>query len=136
MNNHKKVFSAIAFFLLISSCSSPGNSTESYTNLSAIEGAALIKENTSNKDFIIIDVRTLAEYNDAHIKNAVLIDFYSDSFKTDILKLDKNKTYFVYCRSGNRSGQAAAFMKNSGFKIVYNLKSGIREWIAKGLPVE
>jgi len=95
----------------------------------------LIQRNQGNQDFIIIDIRTPEEFNEGHIENAINIDFYSETFKEDLDKLDKNKTYFIYCRSGNRSGRAMPIMKDLGFKEVYNLSVGIKEWIAEGLPV-
>ena len=70
-----------------------------------------------------------------HIENAVNIDFYSETFKEDLDKIDKNRTYFIYCRSGNRNGKAMSIMKELGFIEVYNLSVGIKEWIAEGLPV-
>jgi len=99
------------------------------------EAFELIQRNQGNTNFIIIDIRTTQEFNEGHIENAVNIDFYSEIFKEDLDKLDKNKTYFIYCRSGNRSGRAMPIMKELGFKEVYNLSVGIKEWIAEGLPV-
>ena len=95
----------------------------------------LIQRNQGNQDFTIIDIRTPEEFDEGHIENAINIDFYSETFKEDLDKLDKNKTYFIYCRSGNRSGRAMPIMKVLGFKEVYNLSVGIKEWIAEGLPV-
>jgi rhodanese-related sulfurtransferase len=46
----------------------------------------------------------------------------------EIEKLDKNKTYYVYCRSGNRSFHAGNFMLQAGFQKVYNLEPGIIGW--------
>jgi len=99
------------------------------------EAFELIQSNQGNADFIIIDIRTPEEFNEGYIENAINIDFYSETFKQDLDKLDKNKTYFIYCRSGNRSGRAMPIMKDLGFKEVYNLSAGIKDWIAEGLPV-
>lgn len=99
------------------------------------EAYALIQQNEDNPDFQIIDVRTQEEFDDGHIENAVLIDFYSEDFREKIARLDREKAYFVYCRSGNRSGQAVDIMRELGFQEVYNLSTGIREWIEQELPV-
>ena len=99
------------------------------------EALELIQRNQGNPDFVIIDIRTPEEVSEGYIENAVNIDFYADIFKEDLDKLDKNKTYLIYCRSGNRSGQAMPIMKDLGFKEVYNLSIGIKGWIAEGLPV-
>jgi len=112
-----------------------GSPNQIFEDIGVQESFELIQRNQMNQDFIIIDIRTPEEFNEGHIENAVNIDFYSETFKEDLDKLDKNKTYFIYCRSGNRSGRAMPIMKELGFKEVYNLSVGIKEWIAEGLPV-
>ncbi len=73
----------------------------------------------------IIDVRTPTEFNAGHIDGAINIDFDNSTFKREVSKLDKSKTYFIYCRSGNRSGQAFSIMKTDGIKNIYDLQGGI-----------
>lgn len=70
---------------------------------------------------VILDVRTPSEYQSGHAQDSANIDFYAPNFADEIQKLDKNKKYHVYCRSGNRSGQAEAMMKQMGFKDVQNI---------------
>lgn len=94
----------------------------------------LISENGDNPDFMIIDVRTPEEYAEGHIENSVLIDFNGGDFEAGIGELDKNGKYLVYCRSGNRSGQAVDYMQEQGFKEVYNMLGGIGDWTSAGLP--
>lgn len=78
---------------------------------------------------VILDVRTPQEWQEGIIPNAVKIDFLNAAtFLSEIDKLDKNKTYFVYCRSGNRSGQTCQIMDQKGFKAAYNLMGGMMEW--------
>jgi rhodanese-related sulfurtransferase len=78
---------------------------------------------------VIIDVRTLAEVQQGYIPNAIHIDIYNgQKFIDEVMKLDKTKSYYVYCRSGGRSGQACAFMNQAGFEKVYNLVGGIMQW--------
>lgn len=72
---------------------------------------------------IVVDVRTPQEFASGHTKSAINIDFKNDNFKTEILKLDKNAVYKLYCRSGNRSGQALKVMTDLGFKKLQNLGS-------------
>ena len=74
-------------------------------------------------NMIILDVRTQEEYKESHVKDSLNIDVLNSDFKTKVDKLDKNKTYKVYCRSGNRSGQAERLMKAMGFKDVENIGS-------------
>ncbi len=77
---------------------------------------------------IIIDVRTKVEYEQGHIPNAKLIDIYLPTFTYEILELDKNKSYYLYCRSGSRSYHAGLFMIENGFTNVFNLKNGVLDW--------
>lgn len=70
---------------------------------------------------VIIDVRTAAEYEMGHAENSINIDFYSPHFIQDIQKLSKDEDYKLYCRTGNRSGQAVALMTQVGFKKVENI---------------
>jgi len=88
----------------------------------------------SEKNITIIDVRTAAEYQMGHAQNSLNIDFYSPSFLEEIKKLDMNGSYQLYCRSGNRSGQAEGIMKQMGFKDVINV--GGLEQAAQKYPFE
>ena len=78
---------------------------------------------------VVLDVRTDAEVADGIIPNAIHIDIYKgQGFIDEVEALDKTKNYYVYCRSGNRSGQACAIMEQLGFENAYNLEGGILEW--------
>jgi len=104
-------------------------------NISADEAHQLIEENKGNTDFLIIDIRTESEYNQGYIQDAINIDYYSPNFTEQLDNLDKNMTYLIYCRSGNRSGNALNEMKKLNFNEVYNLEGGIITWIDKGYPL-
>ncbi len=103
-------------------------------NVTPREAFALIQDNEDNPDFIIIDVRTPEEFAEGHVEDAIIIDFYSESFRSEVNALDKNKTYLIYCRSGGRSGKALKIMVELGFTEVYNMAGGIVDWKAEGLP--
>ncbi|MGB5272918.1 MAG: rhodanese-like domain-containing protein [Flavobacteriaceae bacterium] len=78
---------------------------------------------------MVLDVRAPEELEEGFIPNATNIDFYlGQQFLEEIGKLDKGKNYYVYCRSGNRSGQACAIMNSLGFKNTYNLAGGFMNW--------
>jgi rhodanese-related sulfurtransferase len=95
-------------------------------NLSQDEWTAQL-ENDDNA--IILDVRTPEEVDEGYIPNAIHIDFYlGQEFLDELQKLDKTKHYYVYCRSGNRSGQACAIMQHSGFSKTFNLEGGFMQW--------
>ena len=83
----------------------------------------------NDSDAVILDVRTAEEMEEGYIPNAIHIDIYlGQEFLDEIDKLDKSKNYYVYCRSGNRSRQACALLKNTGISNAYNLEGGIIEW--------
>jgi len=83
----------------------------------------------ANDDAIILDVRTEDEFENGYIPNAKNIDIYlGQEFISELKRLDKNKSYYVYCRSGNRSGQACAIMNQLGFENAYNLEGGFLDW--------
>jgi rhodanese-related sulfurtransferase len=104
------------------------------TNLSA-ERFKAASEN--DKSGVIIDLRTPEEIKQkGSIKDAVLIDYLAKDAEKKIDQLDKNKTYYVYCAGGGRSGECAEYMEKHGFKRVYNLEKGFSEWITKGFPIE
>jgi len=104
-------------------------------DISVKEVYDLIGKNKDNQSFIIIDVRTPKEFADERIENAVNIDYYSKEFQNELNKLDKEKTYLIYCLSGNRSGRALAIMKELGFREVYNMLGGIIQWKAERYPL-
>lgn len=82
-----------------------------------------------DQDAIILDVRTEEEVASGKIPNSVNIDIYKgQGFIYRLEEMDKNKTYFVYCRSGARSAQACSIMNQLGFEKTYNLIGGIMQW--------
>lgn len=83
---------------------------------------------SEKKKFEVIDVRSKGEFGEGTIKGFKHYDLFSSSFKSRINKLDKSKTYVVYCRSGSRSRSACNMMTNLGFENVYNLRGGIMGW--------
>jgi phage shock protein E len=112
--------------LMVSSCSSQ------HPALPPAEYAEKIK----SENVILLDVRTPQEYQSGHLKGALLINYHDDNFMEQVSRLDTNKTVYIYCRSGNRSGDAQADMLAKGFKNVVNLGGGILAWEKEGLPFE
>lgn len=100
------------------------NKTAGYINITPEEAK---KRLDSEKGIILLDVRTMEEYQAGHIKDSMLIPV--DTLKQEAEKQlkDKKITIFVYCRSGNRSTTAAKILVDLGYKNVYNL-GGITEW--------
>ena len=63
----------------------------------------------------IIDVRTIEEWNTGYLQGAVRIGIEAADFTTQLEQLNKTSDYFIYCRSGNRAGQAISIMRDMGF---------------------
>ena len=90
---------------------------------------AWISQLSNDGNAIILDVRTDLEVSEGIIPKAQQIDIYKgQGFIEEIEALDKAKNYYIYCRSGNRSGQACAIMNQLGFDNTYNLVGGFMEW--------
>lgn len=99
--------------------------------------ASQFQELSKKDDVILVDVRTPEEFTSGHIEGAVNLNFNEkNTFEASLGKLDKNKTYLVYCRSGNRSGQAVALMQTKGFTSLTNLSGGIQSWQSAGFPLQ
>lgn len=84
---------------------------------------------------VILDVRTPDEYATGHIDGAILADVSDASFASRVAGLDRSATYFVYCRSGNRSAAATSFMIEQGFTSVFELDGGVIAWSNEDLPL-
>ena len=88
-----------------------------------------VEQLAKDDNAVILDVRTDAEVAEGIIKNAIHLDIYKgQEFINEIEELDKSKNYYVYCRSGNRSGKACQIMEQLGFENAYNLEGGMLEW--------
>ena len=83
-------------------------------------------------DYILVDVRTLEEYESGHIQDAKHFDFYSESFQKEILSLDKSSSIILYCRTQNRSTKTANYLKENGYKKVTVIAGGITSWVKNG----
>tara|TARA_A100001011_G_scaffold94399_1_gene99302 strand:+ start:1619 stop:2002 length:384 start_codon:yes stop_codon:yes gene_type:complete len=116
----------IVVLLMITACvSSPKKQTQ--MDELAPDAWAELQEQTSES--VILDVRTEEEFESGYIKGALNMDIRGGvDFLASIESLDKSKSYFVYCRSGARSGQACQLMSQMGFSAVYNLDGGVLAW--------
>lgn len=97
----------------------------SYQDLDAIEFKNGFE---TDENAVIMDVRTPAELAEGQIEGHILINVMDSSFPSKIGELDKSKSYYIYCRSGNRSGQVCNYMSNLGFEKLFNLRGGIIAW--------
>lgn len=90
----------------------------------------------ADTSYVVLDVRTAEENAEGYIPGTDFnIDVLEDGFKAEALKLlPKGKTVALYCRSGNRSKNAARILSGSGYKVV-ELSTGIRGWAAEGKEI-
>jgi rhodanese-related sulfurtransferase len=100
----------------------------------SVDAAAAITDNPPD-DLVVLDVRTPEEFAEGHLEGAVLVDFYAADFADQLAALDTDVPYLVYCRSGNRSGQALGMMEQLGFASAVDVDGGIVAWADAGLPV-
>ncbi|OCA83186.1 hypothetical protein A8F94_18900 [Bacillus sp. FJAT-27225] len=112
---------SVLFLLLILALT--GCSGSSYETVNAEKAKELVD---SGKIDGILDVRTPEEYQAGHIEGAIMIPL--QVIESQMAKLGKDKTYLVYCRSGNRSQQASEILSQNGFKHIYNMSDGYSEW--------
>lgn len=127
---NKRVLSAVvaltAGVLLLAGCSS---NKAAITNMNVKDFSTIAQQ----ADVVILDVRTPGEFSQGHIEGAMNIDVEASTFDSEIAKLDKSKTYAVYCHSGRRSGIATQTMAKMGFKHLYNLQNGLSDWMSQGM---
>lgn len=97
-----------------------------YQNIDEVDFAEKL---AADGNGVLLDVRTQEEVDAGFIAGAEKLDFFNPNFPEELEKLDKSKNYYVYCRSGNRSGQACGLMAQKGFSgELFNLNGGIMGW--------
>lgn len=119
-----------ALALTLGACA--GTQTTTPTLIGPAEAQELVM---SDPDVVVLDIRTPEEVAAGAIPGAQVVDFYSPTFRADIDGLDRDATYLVYCRSGNRSAEATELMGNLGFESVYELDGGVLAWANAGLAL-
>ncbi len=97
---------------------------DGYRQIDAEEAKRMMDEETG---YIILDVRTVQEYNEGHIPGAILLPDYEVEDRAEELLPDKEQLILVYCRSGNRSKGASAALSKLGYTNVVEF-GGIRSW--------
>ena len=110
--------------LLLNGCSNSDQQSVKYISSSEFIELSI--------DFELIDVRTKSEYESGFIESGLNIDFFSDTFESDILSLNKNSKIILYCRTNNRSTKTAILLKKNGFKDISVIEGGITDWVKNG----
>lgn len=86
----------------------------------------------ADKKNVVLDVRTVKEFEAGHVPGAVNIDWNGPDFEKKVGALDKGKVYLVHCAAGVRSAKASAAMTKLNFKHLYNLEGGFKAWEKAG----
>ena len=86
------------------------------------------KINFAHPDIVLLDVRTPEEFAQGHLQGAINIDVQAEDFAQDIVQLDPNKTYYIYCRSGARAQVAKDAMDVANMKKSYPFRNGITDY--------
>ena len=102
----------VVLLAVVSGCGSGSAEGVGVRTVSATEAVKVLESR------VVIDVRSPAEVAEGAITGATVLDFNAGEFEAKIGDYDRNAAYLVYCRSGNRSGQAVAIMKELGFTDV------------------
>jgi phage shock protein E len=128
-------FSAVAVLSLSAAaglvgCSGGGTAAVTTIGADQLVGVA------SQPGVVVLDVRTPAEFAEGHLPDAVNIDISDPTFTEQIDALPRDASYVVYCRSGNRSAQAAALMADAGFTDVYDVDAGLATLAEAGVPLQ
>jgi len=108
---------------------------QSQSEVEILEPQAFIERVKADTSAIILDVRQPEEFDEGHLAQAINLDWLNQTvFINGLAKLNKQKTYYIYCRSGRRSQAAAGKLKAEGFQVV-DLKGGYLHWVEVGMPV-
>ena len=121
--SNQLVFLILAMSLL-TGCSRSEAQESVYRKISAQDAYKMMSE---LEDYVLLDVRTEAEYKEGHIPGALLIPFNEILSLAEKKLPDKNKTIFVYCRSGGRSANAVKELASLGYTNIYDI-GGIINW--------
>jgi rhodanese-related sulfurtransferase len=126
---------AIAVALMVSGMASGGSART--VGAAAVRGGVISPAQYvaqfSAVEHVLLDVRTVGEFQSGHIAGAANIPV--EVLAARLAELPKDKPIVLYCRSGNRSAQAARLLRSAGYADVYDL-GGIIAWQAQGYPIE
>ena len=120
----KMLLSVFIAALVLTGCAAPAEQEAGYRQIMMDEAIVMMEE---EKDYIILDVRTAAEFDEKHIPGAINIP--NEAIGTDAIPElpDKDQLILVYCRSGNRSKQASEKLVKLGYTNVDEF-GGIIDW--------
>ena len=103
-------------------------------NFESIDAKTAIHLLENDDNVTLLDVRTIEEYKEGHLRDATLIPVHALAQNLGMLKQDKNKKIIVYCQTGNRSVSASRILEENGFTPL-NVKGGILKLQSAGVEV-
>jgi rhodanese-related sulfurtransferase len=116
--------------VLLAACGS--GTTAVVESVSAADAAGLL---AAEPPAVLLDIRTPEEFAAGRLEGAVNIDYYATDFADRLEDLDRDATYVIYCRSGNRTTAALELFRDLGFTSVHAVDGGILSWESTGHPV-
>ena len=123
----KRIFALITVLLLVGCSGGDDNAALSYTQITVDEAVEMMSQESG---YIILDVRTAAEYAEGHIPNAINYANEDIGESAEEILPDKEQLILVYCRSGRRSKEASQKLVDLGYSTVYEF-GGIIDWTGK-----
>ena len=102
-----------------------------FESINAKQAITLIEQ---DENITLLDVRTIEEYKEGHLRDATLIPVHALAQNLGMLKTEKNKKILVYCATGNRSVAASRILEENGFTPI-NVKGGIMKLQGLGIEV-
>ena len=138
MNKQRVIACVIFAALLVGTLPCVAAAATGPTDLKGVSAGQfkmMLDQRRGDPDLVLLDIRTPAEFDAGHIEGAVLLDYYARDFVDRLKQLDREKTYLIYCRSGNRSGKSLAIFQKLGFHHAYHLETGILGWVQERLPL-
>ena len=118
------VLAAAAYYFM-----QTGSGDSDYGNVDVAEARDLIGE---KGELVILDVRTVSEYESGHLEGAINIPV--EALSGRLSELNPNDELLVYCRTGNRSTTAVGILKENGYDRIYHMDAGIVAWENAGFP--
>jgi rhodanese-related sulfurtransferase len=132
MNYIVRLFKKIAFLCFLITLNDVSGFSQSqrliYLSLGPHDFKNLYEQ--KKEDAVLIDIRTQKETIGGKMADAMITDFFSNLFESDISKLDRKSPVFLYCGSGIRSRKALKVLERLGFQEVYELNGGYSGWKA------
>ena len=127
----------LAFLLMYFVVSSTDRDWQGEQVLPEVNVKQLKRILASDPEAVLIDVRSASEIARGVLPgNKIYVEYGKSDFEEKLAGLEKSGSYFVYCHSGLRSAVAVDFLRQRGYKNVYNVKGGMAKWMKSGYTTE